>query len=102
MAEGPTSPDVAEVNSSIERIIRDARAADETMQHIRVLFKQESFDKNDVGIPDMLREVVRMVQEDPEKRDVPIECHFEESLPMDSCRPDPNPAGIHQFDHECY
>jgi phosphoglycerate-specific signal transduction histidine kinase len=28
-------PNVTEVNSSIERVIRDARAADETMQHIR-------------------------------------------------------------------
>ena len=74
-------PNVMEANSSIERIIRDARAADETMQHIRALFKQESFDKKDVNIPDILREVVRVVQEDPKKRDVPIECHFEESLP---------------------
>ena len=72
---------VTEVNSSIERIIRDARAADETMQHIRALFKQEPFDKKDVSIPDILREVVRIVQEDPKKRDVPIECRFEESLP---------------------
>ena len=72
---------VAEVNSSIERTIRDARAADETMQHIRALFKQESFDKNDVKIPDILHEVVRIVQEDPKKRDVPIECHIDESLP---------------------
>jgi PAS domain S-box-containing protein len=72
---------VTEVNSSIERIIRDARAADETMQHIRALFKQESFDKKDVNIPDIIREVVRIVQEDPKKRDVPIQCHFEESLP---------------------
>jgi PAS domain S-box-containing protein len=70
-----------EVNSSIERIIRDARAADETMQHIRALFKQESFDRNDVNIPDILREVVRVVQEDPKKRGVPIECHFEKPLP---------------------
>jgi PAS domain S-box-containing protein len=70
-----------EVNSSIERIIRDARAADETMQHIRALFKQESIDTKDVNIPDKLREVVRVVQEDPKKRGVPIECHFEESLP---------------------
>ena len=70
-----------EVNSSIERIVRDARAADETMQHIRALFKQESFDKKDVSIPDTLREVVRVVQEDPKKRDIPIEYHFEESLP---------------------
>jgi len=74
-------PNVMEVNSSIERIIRDARAADETMQHIRALFKQESFDKKDVNIPDIIREVVRVVQEDPKKRDVPIECHFEEPLP---------------------
>src|SRR5260370_26689515 len=74
-------PNVTEVNSSIERVIRDARGADETMQHIRALFKQESFDKKDVNIPDILREVIRVVQEDPKKRDVPIECRFEESLP---------------------
>jgi hypothetical protein len=72
---------VAEVNSSIERTIRDARAADETMQHIRALFKQESLVKKDVKIPDILNEVVRIVQEDPKKRAVPVECHFEESLP---------------------
>src|SRR5260370_39770270 len=70
-----------EANSSIERIIRDARAADETMQHIRALFKQESFDKKDVNIPNILREVVRVVQDDPKKRHVPIECYFEEPLP---------------------
>ncbi len=73
-------PNMTEVNSSIERTIRDARAADERMQHIRALFKQESFDKKDVNIPNILHDVVRVVQEDP-KRDVPIECHFEESLP---------------------
>jgi PAS domain S-box-containing protein len=72
---------LTEVNSSIERTIRDARAADERMQHIRALFKQESFVKKDVNIPDIIREVVRVVQEDPKKRDVPIECHFEEVLP---------------------
>jgi C4-dicarboxylate-specific signal transduction histidine kinase len=52
------------------------------MQHIRALFKQESFDKKDVNFPDILREVVRFVQEDPKKRDVPIECRFEEALPL--------------------
>jgi PAS domain S-box-containing protein len=72
---------MTEASSSIERIIRDARAADETMQHIRALFKQESFDKKDVNIPNILREVVRIVQEDPKKREIPIECHFEASLP---------------------
>jgi PAS domain S-box-containing protein len=75
------SPNVMEVNSSIERTIRDARAADETMQHIRALFKQESFVKKDVKVPDILHEVVRIVQEDPRKRAVPVECYFDECLP---------------------
>ena len=75
------SPNLTEVISSIERTIRDARAADETMQHIRALFKQESFVKKDVKISDALNEVVRIVQEDPKKRAVPVECHSEESLP---------------------
>jgi C4-dicarboxylate-specific signal transduction histidine kinase len=72
---------LTEVNSSIERTIRDARAADETMQHIRALFKQESFVKKDVKMSDILNEVVRIVQEDPKKRAVPVECHSEECLP---------------------
>jgi PAS domain S-box-containing protein len=75
-------PSMTEVSSSIKRVIRDVRAADPTMQHIRALFKQESFDKNDVNIPDILREVVRVVRVDPKKRSVPIECNFEESLPV--------------------
>jgi PAS domain S-box-containing protein len=74
-------PNLTEMNSSIERTIRDARAADATMQHIRALFKQESSVKKDVKIPDILNEVVRIVQEDPKKRAVPVECHLEESLP---------------------
>jgi len=73
-------PNVTEVNLSIERVIRDARVADDTMQHIRALFKQESFDKTDVDIPGILREVVRIVQEDPKKRDIPIQYDFEEPL----------------------
>ena len=73
---------VIEAAPSIERIIRDARAADEAMQHIRALFKQESFDKTDVNIPEILREVVRVVQEDPKKRHVPIRYDFEEPLPV--------------------
>jgi PAS domain S-box-containing protein len=75
------TPNTTEVNSSIERVIRDARAADETMRHIRALFKQESFHKKDVNIPDILHEVVRVVQEDPKKRNVPVEFRFEEPLP---------------------
>jgi hypothetical protein len=77
-----TPLNMTEINSSIDRIIRDAREADEAMQHIRALFKQESFDKKEADIPHVVRDAVRFVQEDPRKREVPIECHFEEPLPV--------------------
>jgi C4-dicarboxylate-specific signal transduction histidine kinase len=68
---------MTEVDSSIERIVQDARAAVETMQHIRAPFKQESSEKKDVSIPYVLREGVRFVKEDPRQREVSIECHFD-------------------------
>ena len=40
-------PDLTETNASIERILRDIRLADETMQHIRALFKSEPYEKSD-------------------------------------------------------
>ncbi len=76
-----SSPNIKEVNTSIERILRDARAADETMQHIRALFKREPFVKKEVDIPDMLMEAIRFVQEDPKKREVAIEWQIDEPLP---------------------
>jgi signal transduction histidine kinase len=66
---------------SIERIIRDARAADEVMQHIRALFKQEPFEKTDVSVLDMVKGAVRFVHEDPKKRDVAIRYQIDEALP---------------------
>jgi len=74
-------PNLPETNASIGRILRDARAADEVVQHIRALFKHESFDKKEVNIPNMLSEAARFVHEDPKKRDVPIEWCFDEHLP---------------------
>jgi PAS domain S-box-containing protein len=74
-------PNVTEVNASIECVLRDARAADETMQHIRALFKQESFDKREANIADIMREAVRFVREDPKKREVPIDFRFDDPLP---------------------
>ena len=76
-----TPPNMDEVTTSIERILRDSRAADETMQHIRALFKQESFDKREANIADILREAARFVHEDPKKREVPIDLHLDEPLP---------------------
>src|SRR5260370_25636574 len=74
-------PNLLETRASIERIIRDARAADEVMLHIRGLFKHESFEKTQVNIRDVLSEAVRFVHGDPRKHDVPIHWQLDEHLP---------------------
>ncbi|HVR23670.1 MAG TPA: PAS domain-containing protein [Candidatus Polarisedimenticolia bacterium] len=76
-----SSPNMAETTTSIDRIIRDARAADDVMQHIRALFKQEPFDKSEVMVLDMVKGAVRFVHEDPKKVDVAIDLLFEDDFP---------------------
>jgi len=74
-------PDLTETNASIERILRDIRSADETMQRIRALFKSEPYEKRDESVLDIIRESLRFVHEDPNKRDVQIDWSIEGSLP---------------------
>jgi PAS domain S-box-containing protein len=76
-----TPPDLTETNASIERILRDIRLADETMQRIRALFKSEPYEKKDENVLDILRESLRFVHEDPKKRKVRIDWSIEGSLP---------------------
>jgi hypothetical protein len=57
-------PDLSETNTSIERILRDIRLADETMHRIRALFKSEPYKKRDESVLDIIRESLRFVQED--------------------------------------
>jgi PAS domain S-box-containing protein len=74
-------PDLIEINASIERILRDIRSADETMQHIRALFKSELYEKRDENVLDIIRESIRFVHEDPKKREVQLDWSIEGSLP---------------------
>jgi PAS domain S-box-containing protein len=74
-------PDLIETNASIERILRDVRLADETMQRIRALFKSEPYKKSDESVLNILRESLRFVHEDPNKREVRIDWSIEGSLP---------------------
>ena len=74
-------PNLSETNTSIERVLRAIRSADETMQHIRALFKRESFEKTEANVPDMIKEAVRLVHEDPKKSAVLIDCDFDGHLP---------------------
>jgi PAS domain S-box-containing protein len=74
-------PNLEEAAISIERIIRDARTADQTMKNIRTLFKRGTFVRRTARVADVITATVRLVQEDRNKRGVPIECFFEENLP---------------------
>jgi PAS domain S-box-containing protein len=74
-------PDLTETNTSIERILRDIRSADETMQRIRALFKSEPYEKRDESVLDIIRESLRFIYEDPNKREVRIDLSIEGSLP---------------------
>ena len=74
-------PNLPETKASIDRIIRDARSADEVMLHIRGLFRHESFEKTHVNIRNLLREAVRFLHGDPRKHDVPIDWQLDEYLP---------------------
>jgi len=55
-------------------------AAEENMQHIRSLFRQETFDKKEASVPEMIKEAIRTIQELPRWRDISIEYNFERSL----------------------
>lgn len=80
-------PNLEETNASIDRILRDARGADETMQRIRALFKREAFEKKDANIGDIVGKAVQVVQEDPTKREIPIDTFLDEHLPSVSVDP---------------
>jgi PAS domain S-box-containing protein len=74
-------PDLTETNASIERILRDIRSADETMQRIRALFKSEPYEKRNESVLDIIRESLRFIHEDPNKREVRVDWSIEGSLP---------------------
>jgi PAS domain S-box-containing protein len=76
-----TPPNLDEARSSVEGILRDGRAADETMQSIRTLFKRESFKQSQCSIPDMAQDAVRLLKEDPTMRDAAITLEFPNNLP---------------------
>jgi len=83
-------PNLMKALVSIDQIAKCAHAADETLERIRALFNQEPLDKREASAFDMMTEaVVRLLHEDPHKREIPIEWHFDENLPKVSVDPIP-------------
>ena len=75
-------PNEMEASASIERILRDVRGADQAMQHIRALFKHEPYEKSEESVLDIVRESVRFIYEDPNKREVRIDWSIADNLPL--------------------
>jgi signal transduction histidine kinase len=80
-------PETEEAVASVDRVIRDSRGADQTMQKIRALFRRDTFEKKEANISEILSEAVRLVQEDPSKRHITVESEIGEDLPRISVDP---------------
>jgi C4-dicarboxylate-specific signal transduction histidine kinase len=74
LVAGPQN--LMEAIASIDRIVRDAHTAGETMHRIRALFNQEPLDRRAANIPDVISAAVRLVLEEPRKREVLIRWCF--------------------------
>jgi C4-dicarboxylate-specific signal transduction histidine kinase len=75
-------PNLMEAIVSLDRIARCAHAADKTLERIRALFEQEPIDKKEASVPDLISEaLMRLVQQDPHKREIPIDWYCDKDLP---------------------
>jgi PAS domain S-box-containing protein len=72
---------ISEAMTSIERVLRDGRVADERMQHIRALFKQQPLRKKHAWPSQIIREAIRFVQEDANRAEIPIDVQIAGDLP---------------------
>jgi C4-dicarboxylate-specific signal transduction histidine kinase len=73
-------PKIREAVVSVERIIRDGRAAGAAMRNIRALFEDSHLSKLHSIMVELIDEVVRLFKEDAASRVTPIECNYEEPV----------------------
>jgi PAS domain S-box-containing protein len=74
-------PNFSEAMTSIERVLRDGCVADERMQHIRALFKQQPLRKKRAWPSQIIREAIRFIREDPKRDEIPIDVQIADDLP---------------------
>jgi PAS domain S-box-containing protein len=75
-------PNFSEAMTSIERVLRDGRVADERMQHIRALFKQQPLRKKHAWPSEIIREAIRFVHEDAKRDEIPIDVEIAGDPPI--------------------
>jgi PAS domain S-box-containing protein len=71
------TPNIENAITSIERVVRDSRAADAAIRNIRSLYKQQPTVKASFNMVELLGEVIGLLKEDANRRSTPIEYEFE-------------------------
>ncbi|WP_433969877.1 PAS domain-containing protein [Tunturiibacter gelidiferens] len=74
-------PNLSEAMTSIERVLRGGSVADERMQYIRALFKQQPLRKKHAWPSKIIREAIRFVHEDAKRDEIPIDVQIPDDLP---------------------
>jgi PAS domain S-box-containing protein len=75
-----TKPHTENAITSIERVVRDGRAADAAIRNIRSLYKQQPTVKASFNMVELLGEVVGLLKEDASRRSTSIEYEFEDPV----------------------
>ncbi|MFC0697797.1 GAF domain-containing sensor histidine kinase [Paraburkholderia humisilvae] len=76
------SPDLGEVQSAFERIIKEATRACDVMNHIRDLVKRSPAHSERVQINEAIREVVNLTSSEAIKNSVSVRMELAEDLPL--------------------
>ncbi|RZU35772.1 PAS domain-containing protein [Edaphobacter modestus] len=74
------TPHIENAITSIERVVRDSRAADAAIRNIRSLYKQQPTVKASFNMVELLGEVIGLLKEDASRRSTPIEYEFEDPV----------------------
>jgi C4-dicarboxylate-specific signal transduction histidine kinase len=73
-------PNISEARASIERVVRDGRAADAAMRSVRALFEQQPFAKAPFNMVELIREAIGLAKENVARGSMPIEYQYDEPV----------------------
>ena len=73
-------PNIENAVISIERVVRDGRAADAAIRNIRSLYKQQPTVKASFNMVELLGEVIGLLKEDASRRSTLIEYEFDDPV----------------------
>jgi PAS domain S-box-containing protein len=75
------SPDIDEVRAAVQRMIRDGNRATDVIQRIRAFLTRAGSARTEVGIADLIEEVVTLVKGEARARDVIVQISVDDHLP---------------------